>query len=460
MSDISLSTYNSFIKLFQKELRNVFYPIKRYFNKLAHKKNKNYAFFKKYDILLKISGQKITITNVKNEFLFSLFSKDIKKIRLFYTEKKFRVFWTCGTEFTKYYFKNYLKARVCIKDDESYNSIDLNNENNLQKDSFYLFPEKKFNFENNIHSLLFFDLEDPPKELNFMIEKGKYSAKYKMLNIKFEDEKSETFFHNSKTGVSLSLLEIISEYYPLTRVFYFNCNYIFISKEKERKKYFLYFLSFLFTVEESNIAQNFLAKIYYEFNKYNKNLFLLFKDIINICGENKKLLIIFDNIHSMEQFSFVTKIKEDNKLILKMNIFTREFIQINKGTLTLLQSFIELKRTDLLKTIGNCENNTIYDDLNLVVGLQKNNKDYLIEYNNYLKNKLFHLFEDYSVNKYIQLIKLLYYLYTNQISKDILTYIMFLKEIKDFIEFLYIIIDGNKIKIKFRNKIVEYYFNN
>ena len=129
-----------------------------------------------------------------------------------------------------------------------------------------------------------------------------------------------------------------------------------------------------------------MAKIYYEFNKYKNNLFLLFEEIISFCGESKKLLIIFDNIHSKEQYSFVTKIKEDNNLITKMNIFTREFIQINKGTLTLLQSFINLKRTDLLKTIGRCKNNTIYDDLNIVAGLQKNNKDYLVQYNNNLKN--------------------------------------------------------------------------
>ena len=460
MSDYSLSIYEYFINLFKNELRNVFYPIKRYFKKLADKKNKNYAFFKKYDIMIKISNKKITITNFQREFNFSFYFKDIKKIRLYYTKTKFKVFWTCGTEFTKYFFKNYLKARVCIKDDESYNSIDLNNINNLQKDSFYLFPEKKFNFENNINSFLNFDLEDPPNELNFMIEKGKYCSKYKMIDIEFENEKSETFFHNPKTGVSLSLIETIRDYYTSTRVFYFNCNYIFISKEKERKKYFLYFLSFLFTYEESDIAKNFLAKIYYEFNKYKNNLFLLFEEIISFCGESKKLLIIFDNIHSKEQYSFVTKIKKDNNLITKMNIFTREFIQINKGTLTLLQSFINLKRTDLLKTIGRCKNNTIYDDLNIVAGLQKNNKDYLVQYNNNLKNTLFKLFEDYSINKYLQLIKLLYYLYTDEISKDILTNINFLEEIKEFIEFLYITIKENKIKIKFRNKIIEYYFNN
>ena len=204
MANFLISNHESFLKQFHNDLRNVFCPIKKYSSKYIHKNNFNFAFFKKYDIILKFSNNKITISNFKGKFFFRCSLEDIKKIRLYIAEKRFKGFWTCGTRFTRYYLKNYIKARICIKDTENYNRIDLYDEKNLQKNSFYLFPDKKINFEKNIESILDLDWKNPPQELNFMIQKGKYCSRYRMPVLDFGDEKSKTFFYNSKTGVSLT----------------------------------------------------------------------------------------------------------------------------------------------------------------------------------------------------------------------------------------------------------------
>ena len=460
MADLLKYKYGFFLEKYEKNLKQIFHPIKEYFKNKSQIES-SYLFFKKYDIVLKKDGTEIEISNYKTEFAFSFQLEDIKKIRLYYTEKEYKEFWTCGNEFTRYYFKNCIKERICMKDDDNYKSVDFENEENLQKESYYLCSKNDFNFQKNIHSVLNIDWNNPPEELNFMIQKGNYCSKYKKQNIEFKDGKSKTFFHNAKLGISLSIIKSTYEYYKgHLRTFYFNCNYIFESDDYNRKKYFLYFLNFLFFKDESETANNFLLKIYYDFNKYNNNLTLLFKDIVNCFKNDENIFIIFDDIHSDNQYSDIEKIKKNAELNQKDNILIREFIEINNENLPVLKKIVESNGIRNLKIIGTCENKTIYDDLNIIREFVKDNENYLSLYKKKIENKLDSLFKNYSVNKYLNLIKLFYYLNADKISKETLENIILLDEIKDFTEFLYIKIFKDFAKIEFRNKIIEYYFNN
>ena len=58
----------------------------------------------------------------------------------------------------------------------------------------------------------------------------------------------------------------------------------------------------------------FLLKIYYDFNKYNNNLTLLFKDIVNCFKNDENIFIIFDDIHSDNQYSDIEKTKKNAEI--------------------------------------------------------------------------------------------------------------------------------------------------
>ena len=451
--------YDNFYQLFQNNLKEILYPIKKYFKKKKIVNKKSYAFFPKHSILLEYMQDTAIISNFKNDFFFEINYQDIKQVKLYKDENKYDIFWTCGFDFTKYYFTNYLNKRICIKSEGSFKSIDLDNNENLKYNSYYLFPSKEFNYKKIIKSLLHIDWNNPPQEIDYIIQKGKYYDKYKFQNFDLKNEKTKTFFHNAQIGITLSIIRSFYIYYNnKCRIFYFNCNYIFNSIPYNRKKYFLYFLNLLFFEKESQESNNFLMKIYYDFNKYNNKYEQLFTDIINHFENDQNILIIFDNIHSKDEYELVKNIIEKANL-LKKNVFIREIIEINENTLNILKYFLE--KNKMIEMIGNWKNKKLKDDLNIIVELMDKKEKSLSNYKQKINQKLSELFKKYSINKYISLIKLFYYLYTNELSKHESKELILLDELRDFIDFLYLTIsNGQLIKIEFRNKIIEYFFNN
>ena len=199
-------------------------------------------------------------------------------------------------------------------------------------------------------------------------------------------------------------------------------------------------------------------KIYFNFNKYNNNIELLLKEIIKYFKDYKNLIIIFDNILSKEEYSFVNNIK-DKINIFEYEIYIREFIEINENTLNILKNFFD--KNIRLEMIGSWKNNKLLDDLNIVVEYMNNKEMYLSSYKNSINNKIQEKFKNFTINKFINLIKLYHFLYTKEISQKESKQIILYDEIKEFIEFLYININNGKItKISFRNNIIENYFNN
>ena len=386
-------------------------------------------------------------------------SEDIRKVKLFMNENEtnYKEFWTCGSDFTKFYFRNYLKYRICIKSQGTIKSIDLDKEDNLKSNEYYLLSNKEFNLEKVINPLLNLDWKNPPQELNYIIEKEKYNRKYKMQKINFENESMKTFFHNQKIGITLSLITNILFYYINGwRIFYFDFNRIINSSNQDRKKYFMYFLNLLFPLDESEEANDFLRKIYYNFNKYNESYDLLLEEIISNFNKDKKILIVFDNIHSKEQYSLAKHLKEKVDIFKNNHIYIREFIEINNDTLGIIKTLFEDKR--FVKTIGSFDEQKY--DLLIIKEFMEDKKTYLIKYKDAVDKNLSEIFKNYLITKHLDLIKLLYYLNMDEISKNISNQIILSSILEPFINFLYINISDGLIQLKFRNNIIKNSFQN
>jgi hypothetical protein len=330
--------YENFFFLHKHNLKEIFYPIKKYFSENINPSK--YVFFPKYGIILdNHDNESSSITNFGGKFFFQIDYRKIKKIKLYIDENKYKEFWTCRTDFTKFYFSKCIKKRICIKSNGSFKSIDFKNNTNFEHDTYYLYPKKEFNSKKVIDSLLNIDWNNPPEEINFIIEKGIYYNKYKKEILDLGDDPFKTFFHNAKIGMTLSVIaNFITMYRKKIRIFYFDCHYIYNSSSYRRKKYFLYFLNFLFFQNESKKAKQFLMKVYYNFAEYNNKFELLLEDSINFFENEEILYVIFDNIHSSEEYTLIKKIKYDANLYEK-KIIIREFIEINADTLNILEEF-------------------------------------------------------------------------------------------------------------------------
>jgi len=446
--------YKNFFNLHKHNLKEIFYPIKKYFSENINPSK--YVFFPKYGIILgNHTNEFPTITNFGKKFYFQIDYKNIKKIKLYIDENKYKEFWTCGLDFTKFYFTNCIKKRICINNYGSFQSFDFEENKNYEHDKFYLYPKKEFNSKKVIDSLLKINWNNPPEELNFIIEKGIYYKKYESEKLDLGNEQFKTIFHNAKVGMSISVIcHFITLYKNQSaRIFYFNCHYIYNSSSYMRKKYFLYFLNFLFFQNESKKAKQFLMKIYYNFAEYNNKFYNILEDSIDFLkNEKEKIYVIFDDIHSSEEYTFINNIKNDANIYEK-NIILREFIEINANTLNILKDFF--KENKMVKMLGKLESKTLKDDLNIILEIMKNKEKNLKTYKDKINSQLSLLFKNYSLNKYFNLVKLFYYLYTEEKAKNIN-----FDELKDFIAFLFINIDNGNVKIGFRNNIIESLFNN
>ena len=93
----------------------------------------------------------------------------------------------------------------------------------------------------------------------------------------------------------------------------------------------------------------------------------------------------------VEKIRKVIKVSENN------HIFIRLFIQINKNTLDIIKDFFKTKSS--VKTVGNCENKKLTDDLEIVKGSTENLKNFLINYRDKIDLKLREKFDSNVIYK-------------------------------------------------------------
>ena len=462
-------SYESFYDLFKGNLKEIFYPIKKYLKCNKNKaKKQSYIFFKKHNILLNNSGIFPIISNFNKKFYFFIENyKKIKQIKLYINENKYYKFWTCGEKFTQYYFKYHLKRRIYIKNEESFESINLDDYKNCNYSEYYLYPPKSFKFEENINFFLKMNLEEPPKEIEFIIEKGKFYSKYVLKKNELVS-KNETFFHNQKIGMTISNIIYLSpRYIGKVRILYLNIHYIFSNDTKRRKEYFLFFLCFLFQKNEREEAFKLLMDVYYKFAYYDGKYEILINNILNIFkNDNKRINIIFDDIHSIEEYYLITNIKSKLEKQLQeyqKKIIIEDYISINDNTFDIIKNFYEEKKP--IKIIGECQNKKLKDDLQIIIEYMKNKENYIENYKNIVDNELKNIFFNIcSFNMELNLVKLLYYINNEQLNKEDFEKIVLHNDLKFFYKYLYIYMeDNNTIKITFRNIIIhslfKYYYS-
>ena len=297
--------YNKFYQLHKNHLKEIFVPIRSYLKNMSNDNNLAYpyVFFKKHNIILNISETYPILTNFGKTFFFEFENyKDIKKIRLYTEENKYYYFWTCSNDFTKYYFKNHLKRRICLKnEDNSFISFNLNDYNYYNYSEYYLYPPKYFNYTKIIEAFLDLDWNNPPKELSFLIEDGKYYSDYKRYN-HYTNNNFETVFHNQKIGVSLSLFfDMKVKYNNDAHILYLNIHHLFLKDMYFRKNYLL-------------------IGIYFNFKNYDQQYDKLLRKIFELLKDDERAIFIyFDDIHSIDEYRAVENIKKKlQKQIEKM----------------------------------------------------------------------------------------------------------------------------------------------
>ena len=452
--------YKYFLTHFQKYSETLFPILKENFKKNGNKFKFKYAYIPRYNFLINNISCLPIITNFDRQFYFSIDPNKIKKIKLI-EDDKVTEFWTIDSAFTKYYLLNYVSKRICIKKDNSYLSIDFEKEENFKCDTFFILPKELYDFEKITNSFLTLDYTLLSEEFNFLKEINNYNPKHDdFFEVKTFD-RMKTFFYNEKTGITNILIKNVYLFYGMkNRIFYFNCNYFYRNMNK-RRKYLLFFLNSLFEKNEAEESKEFITKIFYDLNPCGSNFESIFEYIINYFTNTneRNITIIFDDIYSLQLYNLMKNLERKNNLAINEKVTLIKYIQLNKDTVQILKDVIDNDELNRVSMIGKNYNKNLNNDFKIAEGLTDDNKNFLRYYKKNINDKLRKLLYDYSFDKYIDLIKLYYYLYTDKIEKKIMSENSFIDTIKDFLEFLYIQLSDDLIEIKFRNKIIEYYFN-
>lgn len=219
-----MEKYALFFKLYsQEELAQVLSPIEHYLKEI---KKKKYIFFPKTKILIDNSSSITTISNFGQSFFFHINLNHFKKIKIF-EDNTVYYFWTFDNEFTKYYFQEYAKKRICIKDGNRLKSIDLDDIYDINYDKFYFTPKKVFNCKEKIESLINLDWFNPPEELYFILSCKNFNGD-KIEPLYIGTETNKTFFHCPKIGVTVRIISAIKiDLINKLRIFYFNTNILY-----------------------------------------------------------------------------------------------------------------------------------------------------------------------------------------------------------------------------------------
>ena len=460
MSVLADKYYKYFLTHFQKDFATIFSKLKENFKKNGNKFKFKYAYIPRYNILINNTSYLPILTNFGRQFFFSIEPNKIKKINII-EDDKVTEFWTFNSAFTKYYLLNYVSKRICIKKDNSYFSIDFEKEENFKYDTFFILPKELYDFEKITNSFLRLDSTLLRDEFDFLKEIKNYNPKHDDFFEVIIFDRTKTFFYNEKTGITNNLIKNIYLLYNMkNRIFYFNCNYFYRNISK-RRKYLLFFLNSLFEENEVEESKDFITKIFYDLNPCASNFESIFGYIIDYFTNTKErdIIIIFDDIYSVQLYNLMKELERKNNFAINEKITLIKYIQLNKDTVQILKDVIDKGELNRVSIIRKNYNKNLNNDIKIAKGLADDNKNFLEYYKKNINDKLRKLFFDYSFDKYINLIKLFYYLYSERIEKKIMGEDSFIDTIKDFLEFLYIQISDDLIKIEFRNKIIEYYFN-
>ena len=415
------------------------------------------------------------------DFLYCYIEKDNKKIFIDFLvkarfkdeEKRKFSFWVCSFNYLqeKLQSMGYKQAKINKKklfpeneeqEDKGSNgssSESLDNKNGLDsklinyevkvtKNIFSLeniFDESQKIFDPTIN---FENIEEYKKDINLPKtinkDKFKFNKNYitDLRDFMNNEDGLYCYFYNEKSGLTLSLLQILEKNRELinTRYFYFNSEYI----KKYGKKYFYFRIAKIFNKEEKKLFLELLKPEKEDIINYNSEY--ISKILNKILKELKDVHIIFDNIQ--DQITFY-KIMD---IMVKMNQNT-EFIEIKE-------------KSDKVKNIGTNKIRLLNNyTLSLFFPINHTTLKLINSSNIYSSNISF-LFPD--DNSYTQELTPTEYFnslvqdnydkekYKNKIRKEISEFI----DDNDNIEYLIFLIELLHLKRFMKNKSLIYYDEN
>ena len=288
----------------------------------------------------------------------TIFIKFLVKARFLDSENNKRFsFWVCSFDYLKEKLQSmgYKRAKIgkdklFVEDEEkkvkgsrsssgesleNSNEIDikLKKEVNVYQNIFSL--ENIFDKSQEIFNpaISFKNIEDYEKDIEIPETKNKDKLKFNKNYITdlteiIMDKKNGLYcyFYNKKSGLTLSLIQLLEKNRKLikTRYFYFNSEYI----NKYKKKYFYFRIAKMFQKDEKELFLELLKPEEGESIKYNSSY--ISKILNKILKQLKGVHIIFDNIQDINIFNKVMKV------LTKMNKI-KEYIEItekdkDKGT--------------------------------------------------------------------------------------------------------------------------------
>ena len=264
----------------------------------------------------------------------TIFIKFLVKARFFDSENNKRFsFWVCSFDYLKEKLQSmgYKKAKIG-KDklfvENNIDNIDIklkDKEVNVYKNIFSL--ENIFDKSQEIFNptISFKNIADYEKDIEIPETKNKDKLKFNknyitdLREIMDKENGLYCYFYNEKSGLTLSLIQILEKNRELlnTRYFYFNSEYI----NKYKKKYFYFRIAKMFKKDEKELFLELLKPEEGESIEYNSSY--LSKILNKILMQLEDVHIIFDNIRDMNIFSQIMNI------LAKMNK-NKEYIEISE----------------------------------------------------------------------------------------------------------------------------------
>ena len=416
----------------------------------------------------------------------TIFIKFLVKARFFDSENNKRFsFWVCSFDYLKEKLQlmGYKKAKIG-KDklfvENNIDNIDIklkDKEVNVYKNIFSL--ENIFDKSQEIFNptISFKNIADYEKDIEIPETKNKDKLKFNknyitdLREIMEKENGLYCYFYNEKSGLTLSLLQILEKNRELlnTRYFYFNSEYI----NKYKKKYFYFRIAKMFNKDEKELFLELLKPEEGESIEYNSSY--LSKILNKILMQLEDVHIIFDNIRDMNIFSQIMNIlakmnknkeyieisekgKEIKKIRLLNDYTVSLFLPINESNLEIIDSSYIYKSniSSLFPCDSACKQELTPTEF--INSLVQDNYDIKVFKQN-IKEKISKLIDDN--NKIEYLIFLIEILHLKQLikNKNLLYYNNNIYLIK-FLPYIYVSlqIENNSIlinQIKFRTNFIE-----
>ena len=417
----------------------------------------------------------------------TIFIKFLVKARFFDSENNKRFsFWVCSFDYLKEKLQlmGYKKAKIG-KDklfvENNIDNIDIklkDKEVNVYKNIFSL--ENIFDKSQEIFNpaISFKNIEDYEKDIEIPETKNKDKLKFNKNYITdlteiIMDKKNGLYcyFYNKKSGLTLSLIQLLEKNRKLikTRYFYFNSEYI----NKYKKKYFYFRIAKMFQKDEKELFLELLKPEEGESIEYNSSY--LSKILNKILMQLEDVHIIFDNIRDMNIFSQIMNIlakmnknkeyieisekgKEIKKIRLLNDYTVSLFLPINESNLEIIDSsyIYQSNISSLFPCDSACKQELTPTEY--INSLVQDNYDIKVFKQN-IKEKISKLIDDN--NKIEYLIFLIEILHLKQLlkNKNLLYYNNNIYLMK-FLPYIYVSlkIENNSIsinKIKFRTNFIE-----